>query len=1080
MSLTAAELLVRVQADIRDAQRDLQAVGAGLKAVGEAAQAAAGQVDGAAGKIDQSAKRARGSLETLADSQLFRSIGRGMETAGAAVVGALGVAAKTAGDFDQAMRNVSAVGHLTEDAFQSMSRGVLAISSDSGIRQGPLDLAKALYDVVSSGHSGADALGLVKVAAVGAAAGMTDTKTAAGALLAIMNSHIAGVTSAKQAMDVLFAEVATGKNTFAQLASAIGPVLGIASSLGVSLQEVTAAFATLTNKGLTAAQAGTSIASMLMHINKPSKEARTEMQELGISFGSAALQAKGLSGWLAEAIEKTHGDKQALTALLPEKRALVGLLKLADDNGKMYVERLDRMIHATDGLGESTRAQNEQNKGALAQWQIVRKELEILGIKLGTDLLPLMKQITGVLTDWLEKFNRLSPAVQKHVAQTAEWVGGLTLAIGVTMRFASAIAGLVGAYRALATAQAAAGGASALSGGAGAAGAAGGGGGLFGAGLLGAGMALAPRAGDAAYDAIRHLFGMGGPSSADLNAKVSQGRGQIWDWIKGLFGAGSSLSKNASANVEGLTGPALWRLQNLEEFLKGEGMNGVITSARDGHAGVHSAHNAGRAVDLVVPGQNMASLTALLKEAGFDASFERKGQVNANGSVATGDHIHILLAGAVSEGAEKGVLAGLAGVHAFGVNGPPIQSPDPAKKAKKSKADPLARQETHFAETLDGLEQQIQDALGLTGTRSDQMAKLKLQMPLLTENQLSAIVDATATLKAIRDQRGTTVEENPEWAQARKRFAADLAGTNWEIQQMSGLGPLNVPAVSDLDRVRHDYPGVPDAQLQQLMAKQRQAYLMEQAPTFAFAALGALGTANTMAGLGGRMADQPNEGMTAPEMGLLNAAITAAQTAVMVLTLKMEQFHQTVRIVAADTKQVFQGAFTDLATHGFKGFFASVIAGFKQMLVQMAADYLSSKLVALLFGADGGGKSDSGGLLGGILGSIFSATLGGGGDGGSSFSSNPNVSGTGFLSAFGGARAGGGSVAGGKAYLVGENGPEMFVPSGGGAIVPNHAMAGPTIVFNVQTPDVNSFQRSQAQLYQDAYRHAQLHGKRSG
>lgn len=47
---------------------------------------------------------------------------------------------------------------------------------------------------------------------------------------------------------------------------------------------------------------------------------------------------------------------------------------------------------------------------------------------------------------------------------------------------------------------------------------------------------------------------------------------------------------------------------------------------------------------------------------------------------------------------------------------------------------------------------------------------------------------------------------------------------------------------------------------------------------------------------------------------------------------------------------------------------------------------------------------------------------------------------------FGGARASGGPVTGGKAYLVGEEGPELFVPGSSGRIVPNGAMnSGPVI-----------------------------------
>jgi len=61
----------------------------------------------------------------------------------------------------------------------------------------------------------------------------------------------------------------------------------------------------------------------------------------------------------------------------------------------------------------------------------------------------------------------------------------------------------------------------------------------------------------------------------------------------------------------------------------------------------------------------------------------------------------------------------------------------------------------------------------------------------------------------------------------------------------------------------------------------------------------------------------------------------------------------------------------------------------------------------------------------------------------------------------GGARAAGGPVEAGSAYLVGENGPEMFVPSAAGSIVPN---ARPSIVLNVQARDAQSFLKSETQL----------------
>ena len=61
------------------------------------------------------------------------------------------------------------------------------------------------------------------------------------------------------------------------------------------------------------------------------------------------------------------------------------------------------------------------------------------------------------------------------------------------------------------------------------------------------------------------------------------------------------------------------------------------------------------------------------------------------------------------------------------------------------------------------------------------------------------------------------------------------------------------------------------------------------------------------------------------------------------------------------------------------------------------------------------------------------------------------------------ARADGGPVESGSAYMVGERGPELFVPRSAGAIVPNHSMAmmgGSTNItnYNIQAIDTKSFE----------------------
>ena len=57
-------------------------------------------------------------------------------------------------------------------------------------------------------------------------------------------------------------------------------------------------------------------------------------------------------------------------------------------------------------------------------------------------------------------------------------------------------------------------------------------------------------------------------------------------------------------------------------------------------------------------------------------------------------------------------------------------------------------------------------------------------------------------------------------------------------------------------------------------------------------------------------------------------------------------------------------------------------------------------------------------------------------------------------------RANGGPVSQGSSYLVGERGPEIFTPSGGGMITPNSAIGGNTITVNVQGADPQAVVRA--------------------
>ncbi|MBP9792111.1 MAG: hypothetical protein KBC27_02760 [Rickettsiales bacterium] len=81
---------------------------------------------------------------------------------------------------------------------------------------------------------------------------------------------------------------------------------------------------------------------------------------------------------------------------------------------------------------------------------------------------------------------------------------------------------------------------------------------------------------------------------------------------------------------------------------------------------------------------------------------------------------------------------------------------------------------------------------------------------------------------------------------------------------------------------------------------------------------------------------------------------------------------------------------------------------------------------------------------------------------------------------FNNARASGGNVSQSVPYLVGERGPEIFVPGNSGKIIPNQGTVSAkavNIVMNINTPDSANFQKSKNQIISELAR--AIHGAKN-
>jgi len=146
-------------------------------------------------------------------------------------------------------------------------------------------------------------------------------------------------------------------------------------------------------------------------------------------------------------------------------------------------------------------------------------------------------------------------------------------------------------------------------------------------------------------------------------------------------------------------------------------------------------------------------------------------------------------------------------------------------------------------------------------------------------------------------------------------------------------------------------------------------------------------------------------------------------------------------------KGIINGTMT--AQEALAGFFQSVADAFLDMAAQIIAKWITMTILNSVLSLFPGGGAGSGLAVSGGAGFDMGALN--------------NVGLPGF-----GRRAMGGPVAGGTPYIVGEKGPELFMPGRSGTVIPNNSLSGSStnVVVNVDASGNSNVQGDQAQAKQ--------------
>lgn len=347
---------------------------------------------------------------------------------GAMVAGAVGAFAKGVGDFAQFERGMNEVFTLlpgtSQATFDAMEEDLKDFSKATG--NATENVIPALYDSLSAGVPQDNVFAFLEDANKFAKAGATDLGTAVDGLTSVVNAYGMEAEDAGRVSDALFTAVKLGKTTVEELSSSIFQVAPIAASFGVSMEDVSASFATLTAQGTPTKVAATQMKAAISELGKQGTKANKAFVDFAgktfpefIAEGGTMVDAAAIMSGGAEELGLSVVD---MFGSIEAGQAIVGL----SSDLEKSAANLDAV---NDAAGATDEAFQQMEKGIGPTMDKLKATIEVAFIDIGDAIAPVIMELLPILADFLGIIGDLpGPVLAAGLAGIALAGGFLALA----------------------------------------------------------------------------------------------------------------------------------------------------------------------------------------------------------------------------------------------------------------------------------------------------------------------------------------------------------------------------------------------------------------------------------------------------------------------------------------------------------------------------------------------------------------------------------------------------------------------------------------------------------------------------
>ncbi len=242
---------------------------------------------------------------------------QGLQSAVNGISSSLNTLTEESRSFSGAMAAANTMAGKSGEEFANLKEQVAELSKTVPVARD--QLANGLYQVISNGVPEDNWIEYLEKSAKASVGGIANLEEVVKVTSTVIKNYGLAWSDAGTIQDKIQLTAKNGVTSFEQMAQALPRVTANAATLGVSVDELMASFATLTGVSGNTAEVSTQLAAIFTALIKPSSEAATMAEQMGIQFDAAAIKAAGGMEQFLVQLDKSVKQYSASSGVLEQE-----------------------------------------------------------------------------------------------------------------------------------------------------------------------------------------------------------------------------------------------------------------------------------------------------------------------------------------------------------------------------------------------------------------------------------------------------------------------------------------------------------------------------------------------------------------------------------------------------------------------------------------------------------------------------------------------------------------------------------------------------------------------------------------